>query len=309
VGKIFNALEKSSKEEKSRLSLSRKIKVVEPKGKGVVQNTFAEPIPENTETVFLSISDSSISNPLISNGVKDTKEPMITGRLDKNLVVLLQPESFEAEQFKMLRTNILFPASGKAPRTIMITSATPDEGKSFMAANLAISIAQNIDEHVLLIDCDIRRPVQHTLFGFGDTLGLSDYLSGDMPLSSLLIKTQVEKLTILPGGKASHNPAELLSSRQMADLLEEVKNRYPDRYIILDSSPPLLTSETSAVAKLVDGIVAVVRCGGTSKAVFLEFIEGMDKEKILGIVMNYADIRSKKYYGYGKYSKYYRRSN
>lgn len=308
MGKIFDALQKSSKEEKNDVSFGHRIERVEP-NKIVMQNTVAEPIPENTETVFLSISDPSISNSLISNGVKDTKEPLITGRLDKNLVVLLQPESFEAEQFKMLRTNILFPASGKAPRTIMITSSTPHEGKSFMAANLAISIAQNIDEHVLLIDCDIRRPVQHALFGFGDTPGLSDYLSGDMPLSSLFVKTQVDKLTILPGGKSSHNPAELLSSRQMADLLEEVKNRYPDRYIILDSSPPLLTSETSAVAKLVDGIVAVVRCGRTSKAVFLELIDSLDKEKILGIVMNHVDIRSKKYYGYGKYSKYYRGSN
>ena len=86
------------------------------------------------------------------------------------MVSLLEPQSFEAEQFKHLRTNILFPVSGKPPRLIMVTSALPDEGKSFVSANLAVSIAQNINEHVLLIDCDMRCPSIHKSFGFGDIL-------------------------------------------------------------------------------------------------------------------------------------------
>jgi len=88
--------------------------------------------------------------------------------IDKNMVTLLKPQSFEAEQFKILRTNLLFPSSGKSPRTIMVTSTVPDEGKSMIAANLAVSIAQSIQEFVLLIDCDIRRSCIHTQFGFGD---------------------------------------------------------------------------------------------------------------------------------------------
>ena len=121
--------------------------------------------------------------------------------IDRNLIVHLQPNSFEAEQFKILRTNLLFPSSGKSPRSIMVTSAVPGEGKSFVAANLAVSIAQSIQEHVLLIDCDIRRSCAHTRFGFGDTPGLSDYLINRVPISSLILKTPVNKLSILPGGK------------------------------------------------------------------------------------------------------------
>ena len=130
---------------------------------------------------------------------------------DKNLVSLFEPQSFEAEQFKHLRTNILFPVSGKLPRSIMVTSAVPGEGKSFVASNLAVTIAQNIDKHVLLMDCDIRKPTIHSNFGFDEVEGLTEYLSKDTPLSSLLLKTEINKLTILPGGKPSPNPAELMS--------------------------------------------------------------------------------------------------
>ncbi|MBT8356844.1 MAG: CpsD/CapB family tyrosine-protein kinase, partial [Desulfobacterales bacterium] len=98
---------------------------------------------------------------------------------DKKLVSFFEPQSFEAEQFKHLRTNILFPVTGKMPRSIMVTSAVPGEGKSFVASNLAVSIAQNIDQHVLLMDCDIRKPTIHSNFGFDETEGLCEYLSKD----------------------------------------------------------------------------------------------------------------------------------
>jgi len=223
---------------------------------------------------------------------------------DKKLVSLFEPQSFEAEQFKHLRTNILFPVSGKPPRSIMITSAVPGEGKSFVASNLAVSIAQNIDQHVLLMDCDIREPTIHSNFGFDETVGLSEYLSKKMPLSSLLLKTDVNKLTILPSGKPPQNPAELMSSNQMSELLKEVTSKYSNRYIIIDSPPPHLTSETSVIARQVDGILLVVKSGSTDRAMIEELLEMMGKEKVLGVILNWFDMSSMKYYGYNKYSKY-----
>ncbi|MDL1968855.1 MAG: polysaccharide biosynthesis tyrosine autokinase [Deltaproteobacteria bacterium] len=227
--------------------------------------------------------------------------------IDTNLVTLINPNSCESEQFKMLRTNLLFPISGKPPRTIMVTSAVPGEGKSFVAANLAVSIAQGINEHVLLMDCDMRMPTIHRSFGFGNVHGLSDYLSNGSFLSSSLLKTKVEKLTILPGGKPQHNPAELLSSEKMSKLLAEVKTRYPDRYIVIDSPPPQLTAETGAIARQVDGIILVVRFGSTRRELVEDTLEKLDKEKIVGVIVNRFDIQSMNYgYGrYGKYGKYY----
>jgi exopolysaccharide/PEP-CTERM locus tyrosine autokinase len=225
-------------------------------------------------------------------------------RLNKNLVALVDPQSYEAEQFKMLRNNILFPAEGVAPRTILVTSSLPGEGKSFVSANLAVSIAMNINKHVLLIDCDLRKPDLHRVFGFGDVPGLSDYLPGHRSLDSLLLKTTVEKLTLLPGGPVAPNPSELASSERMSALLEEVKQRYQDRLIVIDSPPPGLAAETSFLARQVDGILLVVKHGKTPKEDVEDLMETVGSDKILGVVINYLDMPLSRRYGYGKYGRY-----
>ncbi len=275
MGKVHDALEKSKKE----------LKVSYSKNKG-----FNIIVNKEMESAYISPNETSVL--------------YRTANVDKNLVALLNPKSFEAEQFKILRTNLLFPGSGNSPRSIMVTSTIPGEGKTFVASNLAITIAQNINEHALLMDCDIRRPCIHGRFGFDQVPGLSEYLLNGTSLSELLLKTQLEKLTILPGGNPPHNPSELLSSKKMSELLEEVTARYSNRYIIVDSSPPQLTAETRAIARQVDGILIVVKCGSTPREMVANLVEMMGKEKILGIVLNKFDVRSSSYYVYRKYNKY-----
>ena len=225
-------------------------------------------------------------------------------KIDKNLVALIKPQSFETEQFKILRTNLLFPASGRTPRSIMVTSAVPGEGKSFVSSNLAISIAQSIQEYVLLMDCDIRRPCIHNRFGFENVPGLSDHLARGASLNSLILKTAVNKLSILPGGKPPHNPSELLSSQHMSKLLQEVKYRYSDRYIVIDSPPPKLTAESGAISRQVDGVLLVVEYGRTPRNMVSDLIEIIGKDKILGVILNKLNMRFTSYYGLGKYGKY-----
>jgi exopolysaccharide/PEP-CTERM locus tyrosine autokinase len=224
--------------------------------------------------------------------------------IDKDLVALMNPQSFEAEQFKILRTNLLFPESGKMPRSVMVTSVGPGEGKSFVAANLAVSVAQHVNWNVLLIDCDLRRPSVHRQFGFQNVAGLSDYLANGTDLQPLLLKTGIEKLTILPAGKPPDNPSELLSSERMAALLDEAATRYKDRLIILDSPPPKMTAESGALAKYVDGVLLVVKYGSTPKDAATDLIRKLGRNKILGAVINNFDAGSaryhKKYYG-GEY--------
>jgi capsular exopolysaccharide synthesis family protein len=226
--------------------------------------------------------------------------------IDKNLVSFLNPASFEAEQFKILRTNLLFPASGKSPRSILVTSVAPGEGKSFVAANLAVSVAAHVNWNVLLVDCDLRCPSVHTQFGFQQVPGLSDYLSNGRELPSLLLKTAVERLTILPGGRPPSNPSELLSSQKMTAFIDEVTARYNDRLIILDSPPPRLTAESTALARHVDGILLVVKYAKTPCDAAAELINKLGKEKILGAIVNKFDAGfsryHKKYYG-GEYYK------
>jgi exopolysaccharide/PEP-CTERM locus tyrosine autokinase len=216
----------------------------------------------------------------------------------------------EAELFRILRTQILFPKTGKPPRTILVTSALPEEGKSFVAANLAINIARNVDEHVLLVDCDLRKPTIHTKFGFDKVKGLSEYLSDGAGLASLLLKTGVDKLTLLASGTPPGNPSELVTSSRMAALINELKARYPDRYIIFDSPPPMMAPETGAIAKWADGTLLVVRYGATPMELVEQLIALLDREKIIGAVINKFNLREFRRYSYSKYYGYtYRKSS
>ena len=225
-------------------------------------------------------------------------------RIDGDLISLHAPYSREAELFRALRNKILFPKDGRACRSVMVTSAASGEGKSFVAANLAVNLARNIDHHVLLMDCDLRAPCVHQKFGFGPVKGLSDYLTNGHSLQSLLLKTDVDKLTLLPAGTPPDNPAEILSSARMACLLDEVMARYPDRYIIIDAPPPLIVPDTSAVMNKVDGVLLVVKHGQTNYHLIEALIEEIGPDKIIGAFINQCKMRSSQKYGYSRYNRY-----
>jgi protein-tyrosine kinase len=274
MGKIFEALEKATRQTKSKTTPP-----VKSKGKGEQKR------PPNNGNVV------PFAN--LKNFAADLE-------FDPTLVAFHEPQSVEAELFKVLRTNLLFPAKGHPPKSILITSAVPGEGKSFVAANLAISIANGVEEHVLLVDADVRRPTIHQFFGLSQTGGLSDYLLTGTNVSKHFIKTPVDKLTILPAGSPPDNPVELLTTQKMKAFLHEVSRRYEDRFIIIDSAPCSLASETAAIANYVDGFIIVVRAGKTPRKAVTEVIEQLGKEKVLGIILNHSDQIVKKYRGYGK---------
>jgi len=307
LGKIFDALEKSKLRLEDTSPPAAKPAVDrEPRlgGKGTAgQSKRFRGFEKSSAPAFQeTINDAEMVKP--EAGADAASDPFNGRRLNNNLITLLNPRSYEAEQFKILRTSLLFPSSGRPARSIMVTSALPGEGKSFVAANLAISIAQNINEHVLLMDCDLRKPTIQRYFGFGQVPGMSDYLGSEKPLTALLLKTGIDKLTLLPAGKPPDNPSELLSSNKMWQLLDEVKTRYPDRYIVMDSPPPKLTAETSALAKQVDGVLIVVKYGSTAREASRDLIQHLGREKILGVVLNWMDLRSLDSYHYGAYKNY-----
>lgn len=271
------------------------------------QTFFVKEASDNNSSMFLDKECGNIQNGIHDRNVISLYDPEVINNLhnfDKNLITLLRPQSFEAEQFRILKSKIFYSNCGNAARSFIITSAIPDEGKSFVAANLAVSIAQNLNEHVLIVDCDMRNACIHKQFGFREVPGLSEYLSNGIPLNSLFLKTQVSKLSILPAGKRPPNPYELLSSNRMTTLFEELKSRYSDRYIIIDSPPPKLTAETTAISNLVDGVLLVVEYGRTPINMVLEVVEILGKEKVICIIFNKYNMRFSNYYAYGKYSRY-----
>ena len=227
-------------------------------------------------------------------------------------VGLIIPEterSQVAEEFRMIKRPLLKNAFGQGAalvengNLIMVSSSFPGEGKTFTSINLALSIASELDHTVLLVDADVARPAVTSYFGIDAGPGLVDYLLGEQPdLSALLIKTDIPKLTLLPAGKRHHHSTELLASEGMRNLLEELSLRYPDRVIIFDSPPLLVTTEASVLASLVGQIVMVVESEKTTQAALKEALSLLDPDKSIGLVLN----KSRQPFGseYGAYYAY-----
>jgi len=265
--------------------------------------------------VFDALEKHKLGNPIRANrlGPQDvthqvSQEPVAQGFQIQNgfspkLIVLAAPDSIDAENFKVLRSQILYPKDGRKPRTIMITSAFPGEGKTFVAANLAASIAMGINEHVLLVDCDFRRPNLHNILGYPNIEGLYEYLTAQKTLSELLLATKMEKLSLLTTGKPGPDGPELLSSTKMKAFLEEVK-AHEDTYVILDAPPSHVTAEVGVLSNHVDGIVYVVMAERAPRGTIQKSVEDLGKDKILGIVFNgYAQSYNAYHKYYGEYYK------
>lgn len=217
-------------------------------------------------------------------------------KLREQLVTVTEPGSPIAEEYRKLRTRIFEATEKNFHNTILVTSSCKGEGKSVTAVNLAAAIASKLDNTVLLVDCDLRKPTLHTYFGIEPTHGLSEYLTGKIDLSEALINTGIGKLIFLPAGLPPKNPAELLTSKKMQMLMEQIKNRYTNRYIILDSSPLLSTAEPAALASEADGVLLVVRERFAPRKEVEHALSLLNGANILGIVLNCDDAQTRRYY-------------
>jgi protein-tyrosine kinase len=219
------------------------------------------------------------------------------------LVTATDPHSPVAEEYRKLKSMIVSLTRQETFRnTLMVTSSLAGEGKSVTSLNLAISLAQEFDHTVLLVDADLRKPSLHQYFGLDPKIGLADCLRDGVDPGDVLIKTGIGKLTLLPAGKPVRNPVELMSSQRMSELLQEMKHRYPDRYIIIDTPPVLLFAETLALSYLVDGVIFLVKEGLASVQNITDALANLKGTPILGMVYNNVSqesLDSRYYYYYG----------
>ncbi len=206
-------------------------------------------------------------------------------------------EAGVAEEYKLLRTHILQRTKAKDCNTLMVTGPLPGEGKTLTAINLAISIAHEVSHTVLLVDADLRSPSIHRYFGIPRGEGLVDHLISGVPISELLVHPEgLDKLVLLPGGKPVARAAELISSPLMADLVQELKHYYPNRYVLFDLPPFLNYADALAFAPLVDGAILVVEAGRTAKEDIERAQEMLKPFNLLGFVLNKLDIIQTGYY-------------
>lgn len=243
-------------------------------------------------------SNSQVHHSLLAHG--------ITSAWDERFVAGIENYPGVAESFRRLRAKILHPTEGNPVRSILVTSAVPAEGKSLVCANLGVIMAHGVGQHVLMVDCDLRRPSLAHFFGLERGAGLADHLRDGKDISALMRKTGLDRLSIIPAGIPPENPSELLSSQAMSDLIKDVVSRYQDRFIILDSPPAQAASETAVLAQHVDKVVLVVRWDGSGREQVKKLVEQLGPEKILGIVFNAFEmnILDKRLQGEGYY-KYY----
>jgi capsular exopolysaccharide synthesis family protein len=211
-----------------------------------------------------------------------------------------------AESYRHLRTSLLLSSAGQPPKTILVTSSQPSEGKTTTAVNTAVMLAQTGAE-VLIVDCDLRRPRVHAHFGVANAPGLTNYLSGESDLESVLqAHEKLPQLKLLTSGPIPPNPAELLGSNEMRKLLAELTDRFT--HIIIDSPPAISFTDASVLSTFVDGVMLVVHGGRSSRAVVRRAKQQLIDvgANIFGIVLNNVKLEAQDYYYYGGYySSYY----
>lgn len=219
-------------------------------------------------------------------------------QIDRRLVAAVAPQSLPAEQFRSLRTRISRAENGRAVRAIIVTSPAKGDGKSLTAANLALTMAQEYQHRVLLLDADLRRPTLHQLFGISEAPGLTDVLMGAATLEDAVVPLEEHHLTVLPSGVPATHPAELLGSAAMRRTLDTVRTRF-DR-VVLDMPPVSPLADVQIVSAMADAVLLVVRAGVTQKPAIERALAGLDAGKVMGLVLNEAgsDGTAEGYGGY-----------
>ncbi|MEI7643825.1 MAG: CpsD/CapB family tyrosine-protein kinase [Chloroflexales bacterium] len=208
---------------------------------------------------------------------------------ERTLIILRDPGSAAAEAYRTLRTNIQFSSIDRPLKTLLVTSTAPDEGKSIILANLAVTMAQS-EQRVLLVDCDLRRPSLHNIFGLANEQGLTSALleqgAGELPIQA----TAVPGLSLLASGPLPPRPADLLGSRRMVAMIERL--RASADIVLFDTPPVVAVTDAAVLAPQVDGVLLVLQAGHTRRDRAREARQILEKVKahIIGVVLNNARL-------------------
>jgi capsular exopolysaccharide synthesis family protein len=285
----------------ARFVMSRVYQALEKAEEEKRQKVKKEPTPKTSgERMIFSKEKPILGFP--EEGVKELGLP-----LKEETPVLIAPShSFTGEEFRKLKTQI-FLRLPNPPRSILITSAVPQEGKTMVAVNLAMAISQEINKKAILIDGDLRKP-SISLEERHPSKGLSNYLLNGTPLSEILINSEIENLQIIMAGSPSQKSSELIGSKRMGELLKSLSEFGENTYIIIDSSPIISTTDPILLSEKVDGIILVIKANQTTKEFVKKSVKSLDRHKIIGIVFNQMDLKVPAYhYQYDHDSKYYKK--
>jgi capsular exopolysaccharide synthesis family protein len=241
------------------------------------------------------IERESLLKRLIPTARRNRHTPDTANEINKRRISILQPESYAAEQFRTLRGRIDSLATQRPIKTVAITSANPDEGKSTVSINLAAVTSMSVGRKVLLMDCDLRRPKIHRSLGIEPASGLAEVLLGRATVDDAVVRVDGLALDVLPVRTPPANPSELLASVEMRRLMEEISSRYDQ--IILDTPACLGLPDAKTVTELCDGIILVVRADVTRSEDVQTVLEILDRGRMLGLLLNGIEP-NRQQYGY-----------
>lgn len=308
MSRVFEALSKASREkERQAESESEKTQEAGP------QAVALESMPLDAESVAGRNGQLHELPPVLGTSStarswRERLEELIYGwdlrRYATHPIVALEEESSAAEQYKILREQLKRLRAEAGIRTVAITSPVKKDGKTTVAVNLAAAVALAYEEKVILIDADLRAPSVHRYFHAGSSRGLTDYLSSNSTVrpKDLICDTHLSGLRFLPAGKPSRFASELLAKEKMRRLLDEIHTELPGHVVIIDSPPVLATPDPLVLSRQVDGVIMIVRAGKTPKEYLAKALSLLDPNKVLGVVLNGADLGfgSKYYYYYSR---------
>jgi exopolysaccharide/PEP-CTERM locus tyrosine autokinase len=289
VSKIVDALRKIQDDRPNRAKSPRKIAKIEPTG------------------VHKALDETDVLRPdqLEAGSVLQIDEDAMR---EAGLIAPVAEQRLFEDEYRVIKRPIIANAFGKRSDlvengyAVLVSSALSGDGKTFTCINLALSIAREQDVNVVLVDADTRKPHISSLFDARHEKGLLDYLDGSVEsIGEIELPTSAEGLSVIPSGTSKHNATELLSGRRMSEFFEDMHARYPDKLILIDSSPLLQTTESPALVSSVGQIVVVVQAGVTSKVAVTDALATLDQTKPVNLVLN--QVRHSK--GTGYYGGYF----
>jgi capsular exopolysaccharide synthesis family protein len=274
-----------------------------------MDNTVRTPEQAQALSALPSLGMIPLGSKTTTHGTAANRLALTSSREAVETVTQVRPQSQMAESYRALRTSLLLSNLGAPPKVIMVTSARPQEGKTTTSINTAIVLAQK-GVRVLLVDADLRRPSVHKTLGMGPRSGLSNVLTGSATLQqTITISPLVPNLFILPAGTPPPNPAELLASANMRDLIAELREQFD--HIVLDTPPTLSVTDAVVLSPRADATILVIRSGQTTKQALRRSRDILMQVNahVAGVLLNAVDLTSPDYYYYyeyqGKYTHYY----
>lgn len=256
-------------------------------------NPDGQTVPRDVEVEEKPISRREVNIDYVQTKV----QPVSHDLLRKSKIFALFSKYKINDQIKTLRSQVLSSLEKINGNTMMVTSANPGEGKSFTSINLGVSIAQELDKTVLIVDADLKNPTKthfdfaRDFFNVDVEAGLADVLLGKAELDDVLINPGIDKLTILPGGTCLDNSSELLGSPRMEMLVKDVKERYPDRIVIFDTPAVLVCADTVQLSKFVESVLFVVEEEKTSVNDIRQAMKLLADNHMIGMILNKSKSR------------------